>query len=116
MRKFPLPFLSSYKLAYPPNYFDDARMDTILDVVRPDIAFKIFREVKRCLKPRGCFTIVDDIFHERGTILSTRLSGLRQVELKNTQEIVQSGYLLSEQTLAFKHFGHDLFLLKLRKN
>lgn len=116
MRKIPLPFLSTYKLAYPPNYFDDARMDAVLDIITPDIVFKIFGEIKRCLKPKGCLTIVDDIFHRSGTIFSAHLSGFQQVCIMDTQEIIQSGYPLSEQSLAFKHFRHDLFLLKLRKN
>lgn len=116
LRKIPLPFFSTYKLTYPSNYFDDARMDTLLDVVSPDIVVKIFREIKRCLKPNGCLTIVDDVFHRSSTIFSARLSGFKQESIMGTQEIIQSGYPLSEQSLAFKHFRHDLFLLKLRKS
>lgn len=116
MKNIPFPFLSTYKLAYPSNYFNDARLDAVLDVVTPDIAFKILSEIKRCLKPNGTLTIMDDIFHRSGAIFSSRLLGLEQVEIMNTQEIIQSGYPLSQQILAFDHFGFDLFLLKLKKN
>jgi ubiquinone/menaquinone biosynthesis C-methylase UbiE len=110
------PFLSTYRLAYPPNYFDDARMDMVLDLVNPDEALKMFWEVRRCLKPGGSFTIVDEIENSSIAKGVTRLSGLKQTRLLNTQQILESGYHLSETAKAFKYHGHDLFLLRSQKN
>jgi SAM-dependent methyltransferase len=115
LKKSVVPFFTNYKLPYSSDYFNDARMDMVLDLNMPDIAWKMLGEIKRVLRPGGILTIVDEIGNKFEAELLARLLRLTTTKKLNTNEILASGYLLSETAQAFQQFGFDLFLLELKK-
>jgi hypothetical protein len=111
--KIPIPFLSEYKLKHPNHFFDDARMDMVLDVVQPDVALSMFREVRRCLKPGGVFTVVDEIGNRPETVFLGAVSGMKKTSEMNTRELFKSSYPISQYTEAFS--GHDVFSIQFKR-
>jgi len=112
-------FTIDYQIPYTDDFFDDARMDAVLDFMdytyAPVLLLRVLREIKRVLQPNSTLTIMDVNHHKGGVIPACKIIGFRNTQMFSFQELFESGYPISPQIEAFHGFGFPVFGLQVTK-